>query len=231
MSAQRVVRIGQKAFVLSHDGEVVRTMVAGLDENGYWFLDGSSNRRPHWFAFKDAVTATSARISVRQTALRKTLRALAHKRFVLETEDYQDGVMNEPYKVAELRDLMAYSFARPCRSRKLKKIRVPETYLVPGHMVYVIITSMTRSELAAYRPYKQFILETAVKSVCFSPDGQAHYAFSTPFIVEEFFLSRTEAGTELQKSFSEPGTKDFVYFVSSKQEREELDKIPDDIPF
>ncbi|MEK7086268.1 MAG: hypothetical protein AAB951_00595, partial [Patescibacteria group bacterium] len=55
MSAQRIVRIGQKAFVLSHDGEVIRTMVARLEEDGYQFLDGSSHHRPHWFAFKNAV--------------------------------------------------------------------------------------------------------------------------------------------------------------------------------
>jgi hypothetical protein len=231
MNAKRVIRIGQEVFVLSHDGEVIRTMVAGLDEKGYRFLDGSSHRRPHWFTFKDAVVAASDRINARQTALRKALRTLALKRRALETQEYQDGVMREPYKVVDLQAMMTYAQSR--RSRKLKKIRVPETHLALGHMVYVIITPMTHSESReyAYRPHKHFVLETAVKSVCFSPDGQVHYTFSTPYVVDKFFLSRTEAGTGLQKSFSEPGTKDFVYFVSSKQEREELDKIPDDIPF
>lgn len=224
MSAKRVIRIGQEAFLLSPDEEVIHTMVAGLNENSYWFLDGSSNRRQHWFTFKDAVAAISARINAQQTALRKRLRTL-------KTQDYQDSVMNEPYKVVDLQAMM--TFARSRRSRKLKKIQIPEMYLVPGDVVYAIITPTTLSESReyTYRPHKHFVLETAVKSVCFSPDGQVHYTFSTPFVVDKFFLSRTEAGTELQKIFSEPGTKDFVYFVSSKQEREELDKIPDDIPF
>ena len=228
MSAQRIVRIGQKAFVLSHDGEVIRTMVARLEEDGYQFLDGSSHHRPHWFAFKNAVAEASARIDARQTALRKSLRALAHKRRALETKTYQDGVMNEPYKVVNLRDPMTLVFM--CRSRKLKKIRVPEAYLSPGHTAYVVITPMTRFNSDVYQPHKHFVLGTKVMSVCFSPDGQAHYTFSTPFVVEKFFLSRKEAVAELQ-SFSEPGTKDPVHFVSSRREKEEIDKMPDNLPF
>lgn len=228
MSAKRVIHIGLEAFVLSHDGEVVRTMVAGLNETGYWFLDGSSNRRQHWFTFKSAVAAASNHVNARQIALRKSLRALARKRKALETQAYRDGIMNEPYKVIDLKAVLNYG--QPRRPRKLKKVQVPERYLVPGDTVYVIITPAVPPEPMEYRPYKHFVLETVVRSVCLSPDGQAHYTFSTPFVVEKFFLSRDEAMAELQ-SFSEPGTKDPVHFVSSKQEREEIDKIPDDIPF
>ncbi|MDD2657641.1 MAG: hypothetical protein PHD04_03225 [Candidatus Pacebacteria bacterium] len=100
-------------------------------------------------------------------------------------------------------------------------------------MVYVIITPLTRPNPGwdVYRPHKHFVLETEVRSVCFSPDGQVHYAFSTRFVVEEFFLSREEATAKL-RSFSEPGTEDVVPFVSSKQEKEENKKLLDDnIPF
>ncbi|MFA6414424.1 MAG: hypothetical protein WC217_01385 [Candidatus Paceibacterota bacterium] len=232
MAAKRVVNIGQEAFVLSQDGEVVRTMVAKLEKNGYRFLNGDDDHRIHWFTFEGAVAAASDRVNTRQKALRKELRALGRKRRALETQEYRDGVMNAPYRVVDLRDEMILAYARPRRPRILKKIWVPETYLTPGHVVYVIITPMTQSSWAgAYRPHKHFVLETEVKSVCFSPDGQAHYMFSTLFIVEEFFLSREEATARLQ-SYSEPGTKDPVPFVSSKQEKEENERLlGDNIPF
>lgn len=233
MGAKRIVRIGQRAFVLSGDGEVVRTMVAKIDERGYQFLNGDHGSHPHWFAFKDAIAAASARIDARQKAFRKELRALARKRRTLETQSYRNDVMNAPYKVVELRDEMTVGFAMSRRTRKLKKVRVPETHLRPGRLVYVIITPATRPNPGweVYRPHKHFVLETEVTSVCFSPDGQIHYTFSTRFIVGEFFLSREEATAKLQ-SFSEPGTKDPVPFVSSQQEKEENEKmLDDDIPF
>lgn len=229
MVAKRVVNLGQEVFVLSPNGEVVRTVVAKLEENSYSFLNGDDERRPHWFSFEDAVSAASSRINAQQTVLRKELRALARRRRTLETQDYQDGVMNASYTVVDLDNRTAFTRSR--RVRKLKKIRVPETYLVPGHMVYVVITPASRPELGfdVYRPYKHFVLETEVMNVCFSPDGQVHYAFSTRFIVKEFFLSRKEATARLE-SYSEPGTKDSVHFVSSAQEKKELDE-EDDIPF
>jgi len=231
MVAKRVVSIGQQTFVLAPDGEVARTMVARLEEGGYQLLNGDDDRRPHWFSFKDAVAAASDRIGVRQTALRKALRALSQKRRALETKNYRDSVMNAPYRVIDLRDTMDLIFGRR-RTRKLKKVHVPETYLMPGSVVYAIITPMTRSsELGLYRPHNHFVLETEVKSVCFSPDGKVHYTFSTPFVVEEFFPSRGEATTKL-RSLLEPGSPHPVPFVSSKQEKEENKKLlDDDIPF
>lgn len=140
--------------------------------------------------------------------------------------------MNAPYRVVDLQDEMSLDSTRRRHARQLKKIRVPETYITPGHMVYVIITPATRSSWAgAYRPHKHYVLETEVKSVCFSPDGQVHYMFSTLFVVEEFFSSREEATARL-RSFSEPGTEESVPFVSSKQEKEESEKLlDDDVPF
>lgn len=67
MGAKRVVRIGQKAFVLSPNGEVVRTVVAKLEGEGYQFLNGDSNHHSHWFFFKEAVAAASAGRSRRKT--------------------------------------------------------------------------------------------------------------------------------------------------------------------
>jgi len=234
MVAKRVVRIGQEAFVLSPDGEgVVCTMVAKIDGNCYRFLNGSDGRRcPHWFSFKEAIAEASARISARQVALRKELRALARKRRTLETRDYEDDVRNAPYRVVDLRDTASLDSARLRRPRNLKKVRVPKVYLAPGYVVYAIITPMTHSEPGweVYRPHKHFVLETEVRSVCFSPDGRAHYAFSTHFIVEEFSLSREEAEVRLQ-SFSEPGTKESVPFVSSEQEKKVLADLDADIPF
>jgi hypothetical protein len=150
---------------------------------------------------------------------------------MLGAQDYRDGVLSAPYKVVDLRDEMALVLARLRRSRSLKKIQVPMPgYLGPGQVVYVVITPTTCSRLPEYRPHKHFVLETEVESVCFSPDGQVYYTFSTPFIVDTFFLSRREAVVWLE-SYSEPGTKEPVPFVSSQQEKEEIAKIPDDIPF
>lgn len=232
MAAKRVVYIGQKVFVVSPAGEVVRTVVARLEGEGYQFLNGGSNRHPHWFNIHEAVAAAGVRIEARQTALRKELRALGRKRRTLETQSYRNDVMSAPYRAVDLRDEASLAFARRRHTRGLKKIRVPEEYLTPGCMVYAIITPTTQSSWAgAYRPHKHFVLETEVKSVCFSPDGQVHYAFSTPFTVGEFFPSREEATAKLQ-SFSEPGTEEPVPFVSNKQEKEENEKLlDDDVPF
>jgi hypothetical protein len=234
MVVKTSVRLGQDAFVLSPEGEVVRTVVARLFAGGYWFLNGASGHRSqHWFVFQDAVAAANARIDGRQKALRKELRALGRKRRALETSTYRNEVMNAPYRVVDLRDETTLAHARPRRPRTLQNVFAPLEYLEPGHMVYVIITPLTRPNPGwdVYRPHKHFVLETEVRSVCFSPDGQVHYTFSTRFVVGEFFLSRKEAEARLQ-SFSEPGTKDPVPFVSSKQELEESEKLlDDDIPF
>ncbi|MBI4065969.1 hypothetical protein HY412_02140 [Candidatus Kaiserbacteria bacterium] len=230
MVARTEVRIGQEAFVLSPDGEVVRTIVAKLNGKGYRLLNGDDECRSHWFSFDEAVSAARNRINAQQAALRKELRVLAHKRRTLETQNYRDGVMSAPYKVVDLRDTT--TLVRLRHTRVLKKVCVPETYFMPGHVAYAIITPMTRleSEDYGYRPHEHFILETEVMSVCFSPDGQTHYMFSTPFVVEEFFSSRKEATARLE-SYSEPGTKDPVHFVSSRKEKEELEKMIDDVPF
>ena len=232
MVAKRAVHLGQEAFVLSPVGEVVRTMVAKLEGEGYQFLNGSDAHRPHWFDFENAVAAASARIDAQRKALQEELRALARKRRTLEERDHWDGVMNAPFRVVDLWDEAPLAFTRRRHTRELKKIHVPETYLEPGHVVYVVITPMTRSSWGGgYRPHKHFVLETEVRSVCFSPDGQAHYTFSTDFIVEEFFPSREEATARLQ-SFSEPGTKEPAPFVSRQQEKEGNEKLlDDDTPF
>lgn len=226
----KTATLGQIAFVLSPDGAVVRTMVARIDKDNYQFLNGDDSRRPHWFNVYDAVAAAGARIRDRQTALRKELRTLAQKRRALETQEYRIEVMSAPYRAVDLRDTMILYHARPRRPRKLKKVLVPKTYHRPGQVVYAIITPATRSEMETYRPHGHFVLETEVRSVCFSPDGQAHYTFSTPLLPEEFFPLREEATARLQ-SFSEPGTKEPVPFVSSQKEKEELEKLVEDIPF
>lgn len=231
----RKVHLGQEAFVLSPDGEVVRTMIAKLEEEGYRLLNGDGNRHPHWLSFRDAVLAASDRISAQRIKLREELRALAKKRRTLKTQKYRDGVMSTPYRVVDLRHettlASRFWFELPRRARKLKKIYIPETCLLPGRVVYVVITPMTRSgSEEVYRPYKHFVLETKVTSVCFSPDGSVDYTFSTPFIVQEFFLSRKEATTKIE-NLLELATKGSVPFVSSKQEKGEIAKLPDDIPF
>lgn len=235
VSETRIVHLGQAAFVLSPDGEVVRTMVGELDEKGYRLLNGYNERSPHWFSFQDAVAAANNRISVRQTALRKELRVLARKCRELETQNYRDCVMNaSSYRVVDLRDETTILHGRRSRPRELKTVLVPDEYQIPGSMVYTIITPRTHSKFdaAVYRPYKHFILETKVTSVCFSPDGKAHHTFSTPFVVEEFFLYRKDAIAKLE-SFSEPGTRESAPFVSHKQEKAELKllELDDDIPF
>jgi hypothetical protein len=223
------VRIGQEVFVLSRSGEVVRTMIAKLEEHGYRFLNGDREGDPHWFTFEDAIAAANLSVSFRQAVLRKELRVLAQKRRALKTQEYKDSVINAPYRVVDLRDPESSTSRRLRRTKDLKKVHVPDTYFTPGSVVYAIITPLTRLEWGKYRPHKHFVLETEVVSVCFSPDGKVHYLFSTPFAVEEFYSSRKEAVARLE-SFSEPGSKDPVYFISSKQEKEELRKF-DDPPF
>jgi hypothetical protein len=229
MCAQRVVKLGQEAFVLSREGEVVRTMVARLDEGSYQFLNGDSSGDPHWFSFEAAARAASACLSFREAAIRKGLRTLARKRRALTTKKYESAVRDAPYRAVDLRDTWAIRKRR--RARERKTVRVPGTYLELGSVVYAIITPLILPKELVYRPYGHFILETEVKSIWFSPDGEVHYGFTTPFSPEEFFGSRKEAEARL-RSYSEPGTLDPIYFVSSKKEKKELEKInEDDIPF
>lgn len=227
VAGMRSARLGREVYVLSPDGEVIRTVIARLEKDGYQFLNGDDSRRRHWFDFNDAVSAANDRIAARQAALRKELRALAHKRRALEKQGYRDSVVSAPYRVVDLRDNVTLARAR---SRVLKKVLAPLEYLEPDSVVYVIITPLTRCTFGEYRPHTHFVLETEVRSVCFSPDGQVHYSFSTPFIPEEFSPSREGAEARLQ-SYSEPGTERLVHFVSSAREKEELEKIEDDIPF
>ncbi len=229
---RNAVTLGQEVFILSPTGEIVRTMVGKLEQNSYTFLNGDDERCPHWFSFQEAASAATDRITTRIDRLQQEIRGLKERRRQLGTEKYKSGVRNAPYRVVELRDREA--FKRRSRTRNLKYIHLPGSHLSPGEMAFAVITPSTEtrwSDAVVYRPHKHFVLETEVKSVCLSPDGQVHYVFSTPFVVEEFFPSREEATARL-RSFSEPGTEEPVPFVSSKQEEDENKKLlDDDVPF
>ena len=228
--ADRVMpQLGRVVFQVSREGDINRTMVAKVyGERGWQFLNGNWNNRSHYYSFEEAVAVAEDRIKDHEARLRAELRALASKRKGLGTQSYRNSVMQARYRVADLRGA-EYS-GKLHRPRNLKKVVVPETYLLPGRLAYTVITPRTEPKPDMHRPWSHFVLEVEVQSVCFTPDGQVHYSFSTPFAVQAFFLSRKEAEAELEK-FSEPGTKDRIRFVSREDEKKWLDSQPDDVPF
>lgn len=227
MTTSQVV-LGQEVFVLSPDGEVVRTMVAEISREHYTMLNGYDSRDKHWTSFDGAVSAAHKRLEARRAAARKALRELAAKARELHTESYRHSVASAPYKLVDL----GYDETRS-RTRMRKRVLVPDSYLRPGQTVYAIITPMIKPSAgwAVYRPYSHFVLETEIQSVRLSPSGTARYTFGTPYPLDEYFLSRKEAETKLQ-SYSEPGTLEPVHFVSREEEKKELDELQEDnIPF
>ncbi len=222
----KTVRLGDEAFVvLTTGGKVERTLVGALEGNGYMFLNGLHSSRTHWFDFDQAVSVAEERVKKREVALRAELKALGRWRKYLLSEKYRADVFSPPYKVTDLGPGEDRK-----RTRHLKSIKVPLEYLLPGCRVYMVITPQTRAKWEkVYRPHSHFVLETEVRTVHFTPDGVAHYTFSTPFEVSEFFLQKHEAVKKLL-SFSEPGTLEAVPFVSQKEEKEKLSEL-DDIPF
>lgn len=191
--------LGQQVFVLS-GRNVVRTMVGRIEigvgraEIGdrYTFLNGDEVEDPDGFSYDDAVVAARERIKVQKAKLRKALHDLAKEDLQIQTETYRQSVENAPYKMFDLR----FEHYPRFRSRMRKNVSVPETYLVPGQRVYAIITPATRpcfDGMTVYRPFRNYVLSTRVKSVCISPNGEAVYAFTTPFVLGEYFLSRKEA--------------------------------------
>ena len=228
--AKRVIpRLGQEVFQVSREGEITRTMVAKVYEGvGWQFLNGIWNGNPHYYSFEEAATVAEDRIRAHEARLRAKLRALARRRKELGTQSYRNSVMQARYRVVDLRE-EEYS-GKPSRPRNLKKVVVPETYLLPGRLAYTAITPRTEPKSDVYRPHSHFVLEIEVQSVFFTPDGQVHYSFSTPFVVGNVFFSSQEAAQELKKLLSLT-PYDPVRFVSRKDEREWLDSQPDDVPF
>lgn len=231
MQTKRKVNLGQEVFVLSATGEVVRTMVgeirAGNEFNnfepGYTLLNGESGQ--HWFSYQDALIAAQDRVSQQIKVLKKQLVALRMKSKRLVTEEARDAVMNAPYKVVDLRD-------RDVRdhTRKLKRITVPDTYPKIGDVIYLVITPRVMMPKGfVYRPFEHFVLETIVRSVCFSPDGKVHIEFNTSFRSEDYFVLREDAESRL-RSYLKVDVNQLLHFVSHATEVEELNKI-EDIPF
>ncbi len=219
------VRLGQEVYVLvATGGEVERTMVGIIAHDDYHFLNGTYSSRSHWFSFDQALSIADEQLRERETQLRAQLRAVAQQRRRIKSEEYRTSVMDASYRVVDLRDIEKRS-----RTRRLKHVRVPSEYLNPDHTVYVVITPSTRGYGDLYRPHSHFVLETKVRSVCFSPDGVVHYTFSTRFDVDEFHPTREEASAKLQTTAKLP-MGSAIHFVSGEEEKRELDKI-EDIPF
>jgi hypothetical protein len=215
---KKQVCLGQVAFVVNRvDGEIERTMVGAIDEHGYHFLDGSSDSRPHWFDYDQAVVVVDERLKSREKKLLKELQALGRRRKILKSEENKGTVMRSTLKVTELRML-----EKRTRSRRLRRVKVPEQHLHPGNSVYVIITPKIGSlQEEVYRPYTHFVLETKISTVCFSPDGEVHYTFTTPFDVIKYFLEKDQAIRELE-NLSEPVIHAGVPVVTHKEEKEKL---------
>jgi hypothetical protein len=216
------VHLGQEVFVLTTTGgDVERTLVGAIDGNGYTFLNGHSGRMSHWFTYAEAAEAAEKVLEMRVAQLRKEIQKLTERRKILKSSK-QAEVMTAPYKVVDLRLV-----DKPRRPRRLVRIQVPESYLSPGDLVYVAITpNMSPPWVEAYKPYLNFVLETEVRTVCFSPDGTVDYTFVTPFVVKEFFLTKDEAIKE-HESFFGRGTPETVPFVSLEEERQKLSEIKD----
>ena len=240
MQTKDKVKLGQEVFVLSATGEVERTMIAEIRtgdkynhfEPRYTLLNGYGG--PYWFKYREALSAAEDLMSERAAALRKQLAALRNRIRHQSTDEAKQAVAAAPYKVVNLlSDYPGHEHMSRRSTRKLKKISVPDTYLEPGTMVYLVVTPQVELRYGPteffYRPSSHFVLETMVTRVCFSPDGKVHLAFATPFRVDEYFATRKEATSKL-KSYSEPGIAEPINFVSYKKEREEIAKIPD-VPF
>lgn len=236
--------LGQQVFVLS-GRSVVRTMIGRIeidksytflngrrviDPDGrcYTFLNGDRVNDPDGFTYEAAVVSARERIKAQEAKLRKALRDLAKEDLQLQSEAYRQSVESAPYKMVDLR----YELDHRLRPRTRKNVSVPETYLTPGQRVYAIITPATRpcfDGMTVYRPFRNFVLSTRVESVCLSPNGEAVYAFTTPFVPSDYFLSRKEAMGKL-KLHLESGA--VGHFVSAAKEEKELKKLADDdIPF
>ena len=95
--------------------------------------------------------------------------------------------------------------------------------------MYLVITPRVMPREFVYRPFENFVLETIVRSVCFSPNGKVYIDFKTPLRSEEYFVLREDAETRL-RSYLKSGLNHQPHFVSHTTEVEELDKI-EDIPF
>lgn len=230
MQTKRNVKLGQQVFVLSATGEVVRTMVGKIQagdkfnnfEPRYTLLNGEDGQ--HWFSYQDALIASQDRVSQQIKVLKKQLATLRVKSKRLVTEDARDAVMEAPYKVVDLRDRDPRD-----RTRKLKRITVPDTYPKIGDVMYLVITPWVMPKEFVYRPFEYFVLETIVRSVCFSPDGKVHLGFKTPFRTEEYFVLREDADSRL-RSYLMKDANQPLHFVSHVTEVNEIDKI-EDIPF
>jgi hypothetical protein len=238
MAAMRSIRLGQEAFVLSREGDVVRTMVGSLKGKGkgYEFLNGDDSSHEHWFALDQALAAADKQLRSRQDRLRQQIRTLAAARRSLTKKGYEKAVRSAPYRVVDLRDPLGLAEwqRKKCRTRRRKKVIVPQSYARPGDFVYAIVTPLIKpyyEGASTYRPHNHFVLETVVESVCFAPDGNVFYKLSTTLVPEEFFTSRKEAEKRLD-SYSEHGGEP-IHFVSHAEEKTELDKMSedDDIPF
>ena len=117
------------------------------------------------------------------------------------------------------------------RTRMLRKVTVPDVYPQPGTLVYLVITPSIWPKADTYRPRDNFVLETAITKVSFTSDGKTQLEFEAPFEVEEYFLSRASAELQL-KSFSEPGTKGPIYFVSQAEMKANMENSGlKDVPF
>lgn len=223
MKAVHKVELGQEVYVLSPQWQVIRTMVAKIDNQGqYEFLNGDSYRLPHWFLLDDAIVTAHLMLDHRKAALRESLRALNAKSRALNTNKYRQSVVDAPYRVADVRDRDG-SFSRKAQTRYKKKVTVPENYLKPGTLVYVVVTPRTTPREYGYRPHSCFVLETEIASVCIAPNGEPHHTYAIPFDVEEHFPTR-EAATKRLASYSEPGTVDPTPFVSRKEWKKGYDK-------
>lgn len=235
-----MIKLGQEVFVLSPQGEVVRTMVAQLRrvecrEAGNWvsrtdhvFLNGCDSSQPNWNSFEAATEKAQEVLEVRKAALRKQLRALAARTRQLKTDAYRQSVESAPYKMVDLGD-----GETRIRTRMRKRVAVPESYFRPGQVVYAVITPLTEPRYSewVYRPHPHFILETEVRSVTLAPGGTARYTYATPLRPEELFPTREEAAQRLQ-SYSEPGTAEEIRFVSMEEEKKQLEELKeDDVPF
>lgn len=231
--AKSQVRLGQEAFVLSTQGEVVRTMVGQLQrvhcrEAGNWvwrndhtFLNGCDSSHPNWNSFDAAVQAALQVLEARKAALRKQLRALTARTRHLQTAAYKQSVESAPYKMVDLG-----GGEKRMRTRMRKGVAVPEIYFRPGQLVYAIITPLTPPcgdewKNCVYRPHAHFVLETEVRSVTLAPDGTVRYTYATPLRPEELFPTREEAA-ERFRSYSEPGTLEPAPFVSHEEEVQKL---------
>lgn len=179
-------RIGELAYTVS-GGKVDRTMVSGRMRSGwYTLLNGTDKSHRHFFniadAHAEAVRQREERVKALEAQLKEARRELRNTR----SPAFLEEIANSRFRVKG-------SNEHKSRSRKLKKVLVPEGLPSPGDTVYVVVTRDTQPTCNVYRPFDLFIIDAKIIQVTFMPGRAILIEIDTPFNTTNMFPSFDDA--------------------------------------